>query len=97
MSNLETPTKEKTQENLTSILPFAKELPNITSSSHSWPLTTLYVANLDSDVTEIDLYEYFHSVGGIASIRVSRNPLTNASLCHAYINFYDNANGMIPF
>ena len=94
ISDPESPTKEGTQENLTSPDFIAKEtaqssvssFPKITSSSSSLPPTMFkYVDDLNLDITEIELYEFFDSIGGVASIfRVSRDLLTKPSLAYAY-------------
>ncbi|KAM3926866.1 polyadenylate-binding protein 1-like [Leptodactylus fuscus] len=50
-------------------------------------LTSLYIANLHQDVSELMLYEKFRLAGPILSIRVCRDPKTLRSYGYAYVNF----------
>jgi len=48
---------------------------------------TLYVADLPSEVTEINLFQIFSTTGTITSIRICKDKLSGESLGHAYVNF----------
>ncbi|CAJ1973410.1 unnamed protein product [Sphenostylis stenocarpa] len=57
--------------------------------------TALYVGDLDSNVTEDQLYDHFNVVAQVVSIRICRDSLTQKSLGYGYVNFSNVQDGLI--
>ncbi|KAL5714001.1 poly(A) binding protein Pab2 [Ranunculus cassubicifolius] len=65
--------------------------PATNAGANQFVTTSLYVGDLEVNVTDSQLYDLFSQLGQVVSVRVCRDITTRRSLGYAYIN-YSNAN-----
>lgn len=65
----------------------------VTNSAGQFVSTSLYVGDLDQNVNDSQLYDFFNQVGQVVSVRVCRDLSTRRSLGYGYVNYSNTQDG----
>ena len=65
-----------------------------TAGGNQLVTTSLYVGDLDLNVTDSQLYDLFNQVGQVVSVRVCRDLTSRRSLGYGYVNYSSPQDGM---
>ena len=68
--------------------------PSTSASVNGFVNTSLYVGDLDGNVTEDQLSDLFNTMGRVVSVRVCRDREKGFSLGYGYVNYSNAQDGM---
>ncbi|KAJ0011525.1 hypothetical protein Pint_33905 [Pistacia integerrima] len=60
---------------------------NVNGGANQFVTTSLYVGDLEANVTDSQLYDLFNQMGQVVSVRVCRDLSTRRSLGYGYVNY----------
>ena len=59
----------------------------VVNGSGQFMSTSFYVGDLDQNVTDSQLYDFFNQMGQVVSVRVRRDLSTRCSVDYGYVNY----------
>ncbi|EYU37653.1 hypothetical protein ABFS82_02G036600 [Erythranthe guttata] len=65
------------------------QVANVASSGGAPPVTSLYVGDLEANITDSQLYDLFQQIGEVVSVRICRDLTSRESLGYGYVNYGD--------
>lgn len=66
---------------------------NAASSGGAQTVRSLYVGDLDANVTDSQLYDLFTQIGEVVSVRVCKDLTSRQSLGYGYVNYFNPKDG----